>query len=122
MLARVPAEDDPASVVTDVPEQLLHLLGADLAGFVNDDDRPRRQLLFRQKFADGLNVLESIALQADDLLSLRRDDLNGMTGGLQPTAHLSQSVTFARAGPAAKQRDEIARIQDVINRRTLVAV
>jgi hypothetical protein len=78
-----------------------------------------QHVLFRQKLADGLNASESIALQPDDLLSLRGNDLNWMTGGLQSTAHFSQGVTFARAGPTAKQRDEIARIQDLTNCHTL---
>ena len=59
----------------------------------------RQHVLFRQKFADGLNAPESIALQSDDLLSLRRNDLNWMTGCLQSTAHFSQGVTFPVPAP-----------------------
>ena len=122
MLAGVAGQDDPATVVVDVVKKLLHLLRPNLPGLIHDDDRTTRQLLLREEFAHGLRAGHSVTLEVDDLLALRRDDLQRVAGGSQAIRHFPERVTFSRARAAAKQGHEIAGTQDVFDRLALILV
>src|ERR1017187_10251378 len=122
MLAGVPGQDDPATVVLGIVKKLLHLLRANLAGLVHDDDRTRRQLPLREEFPDGLSACHSITLQINDLLTLRRDDLQRAPGRQQSVPHFPKCIAFAGASATAKQGHKVAGTQDVFDRLALVPV
>jgi hypothetical protein len=103
-------------------KKLLHLLRANLPGLVNNDDRITRQLPLREEFADGLSTSHSIALQIDDLLALRREDLQGMPGSPKAIPDLPQRKALSSASPTAKQGHKVAGTQDVLDRLALILV
>jgi hypothetical protein len=61
-------------------------------------------------------------LEVDDLLALRRDDLQRVAGGSQAVRHFPERVAFPRAGATAKQGHEVAGTQDVFDRSALILV
>ena len=66
--------------------------------------------------------MKAVAFQIVHLLMLRRDDLDRMTGLFESGLDFAQRITFARARAAAKQRDEIARGQNMFHRFTLLII
>jgi len=55
-------------------------------------------------------VRETVTLQINNLLALRRDHARREAGALQSLPDLAQRKTLPRAGTAAKQREKITRI------------
>src|SRR5476651_843127 len=115
MLMRVAGQDDAPLIDLNVIKQLQHLLPADLSGLVHDDDRATPHGLLREKSTDGLRASKAIALQISNLLSLRREDMNDLTSFGESGFDFAQGITFARPCPAAKQRDEITRGQNMFH-------
>ena len=72
--------------------------------------------LLREKSTDRFRAGEAIAFQIGDLLALRCEDVNDLTGFGESGFDFPQGKTFARPRAAAKQRDEIARGQNMFHR------
>ena len=83
---------------------------------------PRGMELLREKSTDGLCAGKAVPFQIGDLLALRCEDLDGMTGLIESGFDFPQRKTFARPRAAAKQRDEITRGQNVFDRLALLII
>jgi len=80
MLMRVAGENDPALDSLNEREQFQHLLPADLARLIHNNNRPASQEILLEQSTDGLCAGKAVSFQISDLLALRCDDVNNMTG------------------------------------------
>src|ERR1035438_6839439 len=109
MLMRVARQDDPALDSLNEREQFQHLLPADLGRLIHNNNRPARQKILLEQSTDGLCAGKAIPFQIGDLLALRCEDLNGMTGLNESGFDFKQRKTFACPCTATKHGDEITR-------------
>ena len=70
----------------------------------------------REKSTDRFRAGEAVTFQIGDLLALRCEDMDNLTGFGESGFDFPQGITFARPRPAAKQRDKIARGQNMFHR------
>src|SRR5437016_7359135 len=106
MLPGVAGENYPTVVVLNEGQQVVHLLAADLAGFINHHDTTRDHPSFGQEFSYSLRVVEVLS-QIEGLLALRGDDVNRQASVFQSIPDFPERMAFACAGAAAEQGDEI---------------
>ena len=78
--------------------------------------------LLREKSTDRFRAGEAIALQIGDLLALRREDMDDLTSFGESGFDFAQGIALARPRPAAKERDEIARGQNMFHRFALLII
>ncbi len=76
----------------------------------------------REKSTDRFRAGEAVTFQIGDLLALRREDMDDLTSFGESGFDFAQGITFARPRAAAKQRDEIARGQNLFHRLALLII
>ena len=101
VLPRIARENQAATVGPDDPNQLGELLGADLASFIDDDDRATLELVRREKMLKRIGW-QTICLQSLHLLTLRSQDHDRVFGFRQAALDLLECETFPRPCPAVK--------------------
>jgi len=111
MLARVAGENQPAIAGANQPDEFCHLLATDLTRFVQHHDGMFWHRLSRQEVGERRRRSETTVGQIPHLLALRGKCHHGMTRFPKLFRQCLEYVTFSRARPAAKQRDEIPRHQ-----------
>jgi len=92
MLARVAGRDDAPPFFMNLTQERLHLSCPNLPGFIDHYHGTGLHILSGQKFADGLSVCETVFLQADHLLALRRDHTRRVPSVLQPMPDAPQNI------------------------------
>jgi len=122
MLMRVAGENDPALDSLNEREQFQHLLPADLARLIHNNNRPASQEILLEQSTDGLCAGKAVTFQIGDLLALGGEDLHDMTGSVESLFDFPKGKTFARPCAAAKQGDEITRGQDMFDGLTLLII
>ena len=122
MLVRVAGQNDAPLIDLNVIQQSQHLFPADLSGLVHEDDRTTPHGLLREKSTDRLRAGEAIAFQIGDLLALRREDMDDPMRFDESGFDFAQGIAFARPRPAAKERDEIFRGQNMFHRFALLII
>ena len=122
MLAGIARQDHPALVGLHQAQELVHLPSTDLSGFIDQYHAASGEDSARQKSTDSLCTTKAVLFKVHDLLPLRGDDRDRAPGLLKSAVHFPQRVTLARAGPAAKQGDKVARPEDSLGSLALLGV
>ena len=107
MLARVAGAEDASAIFFHATQECLHLLRAELAGFIDDHHSPVEHGFPNEEFADRLRACETRCFQVNHLLALWRDDVNRVARAFETALDLTQREALAGASSPTKQRQEI---------------